>query len=613
MYSISSGRLPAFVPAQRRSPRRTGSTALFILAVLVVMATVIGAIVYFFFSSGSDEGERPLTVTPMLGAYDHVVLEQGEVESSKPVEVKCKVKSRGGSSSPSTKIIWVIPEGSVVEEGEKLLELDSASLNEERSQQNIKKLASEAIVIQAKAIRDTARIAKKEYVEATYKQEQQVIQNEIFVAEENLRKAQLAFESTQRSVARGFLTALQLEGEQFRVDAARNELELARSKLGVLEKYTREKMLTQLNSDIEAAEVSYTNEEGVLKEEIKKLAEIDQQIVFCVVTAPAAGQVVYANVRSSRSGSEFVVEEGAPVRENQVLVRLPDPTEMQVKANINESRIGLVHVGLPVSIRIDAFGDGLLRGEVTKVNKYPEPGNWWSSTAKQYATLIKINTPPPEIRSGLTAEVRIHVKHTDKALQIPVQALYEHKGHTFCLVDKGDHYETRRIVMDSTNDKMIAVDTDKSDALEIAEAIVLNPRQHAERFDFSGFADLPSDDDWAKQATGGSLAAGRPGAGQPGAGQPGAGQPGAGRPGAGRPGAGRPGAGQPGAGRPSGGQPGAGQPGAGRPSGGQPGAGQPGAGRPGAGRPGAGKPGGSPTAGGGATGQAQPGGSGGGQ
>ena len=161
----------------------------------------------------------------------------------------------------------------------------------------------------------------------------------------------------------------------------------------------------------------------------------------------------------NQGSSEFVVEAGAAVRERQVIIRLPDPNNMQIKAKINEARINLVRKGMPVSIVIDAFGDRVLRGEVIKVNKYAEPGNWWSSTAKKYITLIKILDPPLEIRSGLTAEVRIQVDRRESALQIPVQAVYERNGQTFCLVKKGDGWDTRRIAIDSTNEKMVAINS----------------------------------------------------------------------------------------------------------------------------------------------------------
>jgi len=73
---------------------------------------------------------------------------------------------------------------------------------------------------------------------------------------------------------------------------------------------------------------------------------------------------------------------------------------MQIKAKINETKVNLIKEGLPVTIRIDAFGEELLQGTVMKVNNYAEPGNWWSSTAKQYATFVKVIDPPPSSAWG---------------------------------------------------------------------------------------------------------------------------------------------------------------------------------------------------------------------
>ena len=49
------------------------------------------------------------------------------------------------------------------------------------------------------------------------------------------------------------------------------------------------------------------------------------------------------------------MEEGATVRENQVLVRLPDQDKMQVKALINEQNITQIQRGMPASIQVDAL------------------------------------------------------------------------------------------------------------------------------------------------------------------------------------------------------------------------------------------------------------------
>ena len=474
----------------RTSDKRVGSTSFFVFGALIVVAIIAG--VLFSASRGGNEDllNSPLLDSVKRGPYKHEVLEQGEVESSNNVELRCEVRARN-ASGPSTSIIDIVPEGTRVRKGDWLVTFDSSTLELEASAQRIVVNTSEALVIQAKAMYDTAVIAKKEYLEGTYKEQEKTILNSIFVAEETLKKAQLSHDSIKRLVSRGLLNPLQLEGEQFRVDAARNDLDLAKRKLNVLEKFTMQKMLTQLESDIQSSQVKWKNEQSSHQEELKKLRDVEDQVAKCRVTAPQDGQVVYANLQSSRSGSEFVVEPGAMVRERQVVIRLPDPTSMQVKAKIAESRINLVTEGMSVSIRIDAFGDETLHGEITKVNKYAEPANYWSSTAKEYATFIRIIEPPPTLRVGLTAEVRVHIENRSDALMVPVQAVYERFGKTFCLVQNGTKWDTRQIEISSTNEKVVAVDEAKSDPLRAGEQIVLNPRKHVDLLDPSKLPKQP--------------------------------------------------------------------------------------------------------------------------
>ena len=467
--------------------RRNGGSTLFFVVGMVVLLVVVGGIAWFALrSSTADAKDTPLLTTVERGPYEHLVLEQGEVQSSNNVEIRCLVRSRSSGSDRSTSILEVIPEGTVVEDGDWLVTFDSSALEQEHSQQRIMVNTSEALMIQAKALFDTAVIAETEYLKGTYFELRKTIKNEVFVAEEELKKAELSHASITRLVSRGLLTELQQEGEKFKVDAAQNALDLANQKLEVLDDYTKPKMLVQLKSDIRSADVTYRNEKDSHRTEMDKLKEIEDQIVACKVQAPQAGQVVYANVQSSRSGSEFVVENGAAVKERQVILRLPDPDNMQVNAKISEARVNLVREGMPVSIRIDAFGEMSLRGEVTKVNKYAEPGSWWSSTTKQYATLIRIIDPPAKIRVGLTAEVQIHIERRNDALLLPIQTIYARGGKTFCLVLKAGEYQTREIFINSTNEKVVALDEERSEIQE-GDQIVANARKHAQRFDESRF------------------------------------------------------------------------------------------------------------------------------
>ena len=458
----------------------TGSVWPGVVAALCCIGMLLLVGWYLMHNLQLPESEPPLLSEVIRGPYEYDVLEQGEVESTNNVEVRCDVKSRSGGGT-STTILDVITEGSQVDAGEWLITLDASSLQEERSRQRIVVNTSEAMTIQAEAEFEISNIARTEYLEGTFVQEEKTILNEIYVAEDTLKKMLLELHSAERLLAKGLVTDLQLDAQRFTVAKAQNELDAANTKLKVLRDYTRKKMLTQLDSDIKATRVKWQNEQDSHTEEKSKLEEIEDQIVKCTIKAPQAGVVVYANVNSGRS-NEFIVEPGSPVRERQVIIRLPDPNHMQVKAKINEARINLVQPHQPVSIRIDALGDENLRGEVIKVNRYAEPGHWWRSTSKEYATTIRIIDPPAGILSGLTAEVRIHIEQSHEMLQLPMESVYEQNGRVFCLVQNGSKFETAEISVSSANNTTVAIQEPTDERLTPGAKVVANARKNLDLF-----------------------------------------------------------------------------------------------------------------------------------
>ncbi len=508
-----------------------------ILSLLAISGLSAGGYWWYQNQKSMDyEGsQEPMLHNVAEGPFDHIVLEQGEIESSSNNEVKCEVKGRGGSGTP---ILTVIAEGTLVKKGETLCQLDSSALEQESKNQRIVVSSAESSVISSEAAVNKAVIARQEYLEGTFLTERKAILSEIAVAQQSLRKAELSLQSAERLAAKGTLKPLQIEAEQFSVENAKSTLESAQGRLRVLDELTKAKMLVQYDADIETTRAKLESDKNTLVEEKNKLEEIDTQIKACTIKAPADGQVVYANKSSGRGGSEFIVEPGALVREQQTIFLLPDPTRMQVKAKINESRISLIREGMPVKIRVNAVENELL-GRVFKVNKYAEPGNWWGSNVKEYATYVQIIDPPETIRTGMTAEVRIFVEQIDKALQIPVHAVYEAKRHHFVLVRGKDKWDTREIKIGATNDKFVTV----KDGVAANDDVVLDPRNHLDKMNIPEFED---EDDRSKLVAmsnepmpqSAAAGAGAPGAG---AGGPGAGG-GAAVAGAGGPGAGRPGA-----------------------------------------------------------------------
>ena len=458
--------------SRRSYPPRYGVSVVAVAVFLVLILGGVGYGIYQVLPRKKSNGPTIITHTVQRGTFAYDVVERGEIESSDNVEVRCEVKAQKNSGLT---ILEVVDEGTVVKKGDVLVRLDASGLEQDLLQQQIKCNSQEAAMITSRNNYESAVISKKEYVEGTFEQEQQTIQSEIFIAEENLRRAQEYLNYSERLSARGYVTPQQLEGDRFAVLKAKTEVTAAKTKLEVLQEYTKPKMLKQLDSDIKSAEAAWQADQNSHKLELANLQIIEEQIEKCVMRAPQGGQVIHANETSRRGDSEFIVEPGANVREGQAIIRLPNPEAMQVKAKINESQIADLRVGLPATIRIDAYGDTSLRGEVTKVNEYPEPTSWYSSQVKEYASFIKVlDTDDLELRPGLTAEVTIHVAFEKDATLVPIQAIHEHGRTNYCMVKVGeDQWEARKVDIAGNNDSFVMVKS----GVVVNDEVALNPRE----------------------------------------------------------------------------------------------------------------------------------------
>lgn len=480
----------AIFSCRRRSLRcRRGNALSFVVLALVVLGAVAVAAWWIWGRRAREEGRKLITTTVYASHYEHDLTEQGTVENASSIELKCEVRSRYGNGGIA--IINVLPEGTLVKAGDIVVELDSSALEQEKVTQLIQVTGQQALLVQAENRLAAAEIARLEYEKGTFIQEERLLIADAYVAQQVLRTAKSNLEASKNLMAKGIATALQVESAQFGVDDASNRLFAVNTKLENLRLYAREKMLKTFDSNIATAKAEVSAQQARLALEERKLAELEDQIQKCVIRAPVAGEVVHANEYDSNHGNlevDFVVVPGATVRERQPIVYLPSSNDMQVRATVGQARVTLVRPGMPVTIRVDALKDQEIKGEVTKVNQYADPTGWSSGNIKKYATYIKVFDPPPGLRSGMTAEVRIQIEEQPDALQVPVQALAQHHGRFFSLVQSGDDYETREVQIGSTNDKVATIKA----GLDLGDVVVMSPRRAG------GLLELPEELDSPK-------------------------------------------------------------------------------------------------------------------
>lgn len=421
-----------------------------------------------------------------IGDFAHDVVDRGEVESSANVDVVCEVQSQ---NAEGVRIIEIVPEGSIVNAGDFLVKLDDAKLRTDRAAQQIAVNTAAAASSQAQNELDAFLIARREYELGTFKQEEAKLESELLVAEENIRRSESTLKYSRRMVRKGYIDGSKLEADEFAVEKYRKEREVAKIKLDVLRDYTKEKTLKKHESDIKTAEAKVKSERAKHQIELEKLDQIESQLKKCVITAPRDGQVVYAQREPWRSTGDDTIRAGTRVREQQVIIRLPDPTKMQVKARVSEARVDRVKPGMNVEIALDALPSLKLKGRVKTVNPYPSNDNWFNSNVKEYATYVEIFAPPAALRPGMSAQVSIRVETISDVLQVPVQAVVERGRKFYCLVrEPTDKLVAREVLIGSTNEKFLVV----REGLGEGQEVLMNPRAHLEE------VGLPAIDSTAK-------------------------------------------------------------------------------------------------------------------
>ncbi len=472
---IRPGRSPAREPGGRCSGGRRGGASLSTIVVIsVVLATSYGG--YLWWNTRKDISTNGDVVLYTVARDDFLlsVTERGEVESAGVTEIRSEVKTK---NSPGLAILRVVPEGTAVEAGDFLVELDSSALVEEKITQQITVNTVEALVIEARNIYETAVITKREYIEGTYVQERQTIESEVFVAEENLNRAKEYHEYSKKLASKGYVNKLQLKADKFSVEKSVKELDAARTKLKVLDKFTKEKMVKQCESDVKISKAKWKAQKSSLELEITKLREIEDQISKSTITAPKSGTVVYAHESDQRGQDDFIVEEGAMVRERQAIIHLPDASAMRVVVKVNESLIQFVKPGMPATISPVGIDGQPLDGTVESVNQYAEPTGWRKANVKEYKAFVRINEPVSGLRSGMTAAVTIRCEFVADAIKIPVQTVYAHGDDYYCLVVDDGNWEARVVECGPTNDRFFVI----NDGLRETEQVAMAPRKYLDR------------------------------------------------------------------------------------------------------------------------------------
>lgn len=288
--------------------------------------------------------------------------------------------------SQDLQIIDMVPEGTRVDSGAVLVQLDRASL--------LSKLAASQTELDG----HRADLRKM-------RTEQQARISEM---KRNVEMADYALK----------LAHVQLEQLQYE-SASRQE----NGKLDVLK---AEIALKEAKTKLEAQAIIHDAEE---KKQLLKILqsqgqvnEIQRQLDQLTLRAPLSGLAVY---HPDWNGSKPGI--GEKVRPGRGIIDLPDLSRMQVKIRVNEIDAARLLPNQTAYITLDAFPSKQFRGRLASTTKIAASKEE-NSQVRVFETIVHITESDSLLKPGMTAQVRLQLEVLPDVTVIPIGCVFEVNG-----------------------------------------------------------------------------------------------------------------------------------------------------------------------------------------
>lgn len=198
---------------------------------------------------------------------------------------------------------------------------------------------------------------------------------------------------------------LEVEQAEFSLRQAKAVLRDAQSKLSQQQQLRNKGFSTR--TALDTAKANFGNADGQVGIASSQLSRRQRDLTKTTLVAPFDGTV-----------SKKQVEVFEEVKAGEAIYTLQTKGENEVEVSVPEKLIGVVRVGLEVTVKIPPLNNVTMKGLVTEVS--PEAGD-----GNAYPVKIRLASSPEGIRPGMSAEIELAFKGegTGKAFSVPVGAL----------------------------------------------------------------------------------------------------------------------------------------------------------------------------------------------
>ena len=368
-----------------------------------------------YFWSDSSNSNTNLTVKVNRGDFVSEVTTSGEAQSNSLKKINGPENLRKFKIR-DIKIQDLIPEGTVIKEGDYVGRLDPSNVNEQ--------------IIDAKLNLETS----------ISKYTQQQLDTTLNLKQERNSIKDLKFNIEE--------VELELQQSIYEPPASIRKLEIN------LEKLKRDLKERDENYQIKKKQANARMVEvGTEVSKIRnKLQDLNKLLKSFTIYSDSNGMLTYVkNWDGSKKKVGSTISPWDPS-----IANLPDLTKMESKTYANEVDIRKIKKDLKVKIGFDAFPEMQIEGIVTEVANVGEKKR--GSDIKVFQVLIELKETNDNVRPGMTTSNIIITNEKRNVLSIPIEAIFSKDSISYVYAKSGFSIIKKQVELgDNNNDEVIIV------------------------------------------------------------------------------------------------------------------------------------------------------------
>jgi HlyD family secretion protein len=174
-----------------------------------------------------------------------------------------------------------------------------------------------------------------------------------------------------------------------------------------------------------------------------------------IVHSPMAGVVVYNTIwLGSRMGT---VQQGDQVRPGLPFMAVVDPSQMEVRVELNQVDLLNVHPGQHAKLHLDAYPGIELAATLEDLSPLGHNGQF-TDTVRVFAARFSVQGTDPRLLPDLSAALDVDLGSEENVLVIPRQNVqFDSGSHPFVWVESSGTFEKREVKIGPHNDTEVVL------------------------------------------------------------------------------------------------------------------------------------------------------------